>query len=480
MQKGKTSLTKQVKLLFDEMTSSETLFSPILQFPVFYEKVDSLPSVNNVKMYFKRDEKGLLRLYQLDSSGSEIPIGGESFIWKDPVLDCDLSTPPQQITIGDRYRVKPIGYGEWSGLDNHLVTYTNEGWVSDGVPEERWSVLELDSNKTWIYTQNEWKPFAVTSVYQAGEGLELHGNTFQVAIGGITNNMLAGGISDNKLNNITTPNKVEWQAVNKVNSKLDDLADVNLINVQQREFLMYDGINWTNIKLQTQDNITSVIVEVPLYITPTYVEWTNMPEALTEMFGSGNQYHRTVVNVKYFKKFRMVVYLASASYQGAPNARIGARWAVSPSIVRPLAEGDSHLPGSAHIGTGDYPPIWDLARYGEWADISQEARSYDNIVLLGVGWGGNGVADPRFRSVRVQFWTDQYISPYQIKDIFWGEIKGTLANQTDLKNALDMKADIDKDNMFTSGQTINEYLRLLPVEGKADVYIGNTKVLTFR
>jgi len=344
--------------------------------------------------------------------------------WKKPVLDMDLSTPPENPAEGDRYRVKPPGTGAWTGYNNHLMEWSGSAWQTDGTPQSGWAVFSTDDNKGWTYDGSAWIQFSGGGAYEAGDGLDLIGTTFSIdlksndglaikdtelgvdydnsSIGivnnklavkssGITNDMLAGNISDSKLNTITTPNKVSWVSVNKTGSKLNDIDDVNAPDPTDGQLLSWDEASstWIPKTIEAGGGVASTtIMDVDIVSSPqTAQTWTDMPSALTELFGNTN--NRIKIDLSTATKYRIVV---NQSASGASGADLNLQYSTDNVTFLPA---DTNGAGEVDIGTGTGVKV------GNWADLVAGAKA-DRWIRI-VGKEGNGTTDPAFRQIRVQF-----------------------------------------------------------------------------
>jgi len=430
--------------------------------------------------------------------------------WKQPVLDKDLSTPPGSPNSGDRYIVKSPGAGAWSGHDNDIAEWNGTSWdFADAV--NGWAVITLDDNKGWTWDGTNWIQFTASEVYTASLGVEKVGNDFRAdlsatgALGltgnelkinvddssigisgnalyvknlGITNAMLAGSIDDTKLNTITTTNKVNWSAVNKTGSVLNDIADVNAPSPSDNQALTWDAATskWVpeTISGGGGSSSSTIVIDIDVisYARTTTTEvtsqWTNMPAATTELFDS--TFTRFRLDTTNASQYRIWVYQQVAGAAGADfnlqySTDNGSTWNAC----------DTGGAGELDVGTGTG------YKYGNFADLVSGAKG-DYLFRI-VGKQGNGTADPSWRQIHVQFkvpggdaltfqnsitksgttvsLVNDSASPGNLKyygtnvsgvkgffDLpsggasVWGAITGTLSDQTDLKNALDLKADI--------------------------------------
>ncbi len=97
--------------------------------------------------------------------------------------------------------------------------------------------------------------------------IERASNAIQVKDLGITNAKLAGGITDDKLNTITTANKVNWGAVNKIGSVLSDIADTTFTALGAGALLYRNSGNaaWVNLPIGTSGQVLTVSSGLPAW-----------------------------------------------------------------------------------------------------------------------------------------------------------------------------------------------------------------------
>lgn len=307
--------------------------------------------------------------------------------WKNPVLDMDLSSPPPNPQVGDRYRVKPPGQGSWQGLDNQLVEWNGSQWVRDGQVQEGWAVLSTDTNTGYTFDGTDWIIFSGGLNYVEGDGIDIEGNVISVKTGGITNNMLAGGITDNKLQTITTTNKVSWSAVNKTGSKLDDLGDVDVSTAQHMNVLTYDATQAKWVAMPVEVNPSGgggdILIDVSLlsYISSASI---TLYTSLTEINPPRN---RIKINLSNMKKFRIQATCSSGTSYGY----LGIQYSIDNGNTWYFLADDSGV----YIQANQQGIF-----VGSWVDIVSEAKT--EVILRLVSYNGNG-STRIFSQIHLQF-----------------------------------------------------------------------------
>jgi hypothetical protein len=114
--------------------------------------------------------------------------------------------------------------------------------------------------------------------------------------------------------------------------------------------------------------------------------WTNMPSALTPIFGSAT-FTTTYVDLSQATEFRLI---------GRPTTSVGA----SDAKLRVCMESGADL--ALTPGAGDIPINTLGLKKSAWASINPAYRIEDaNIVLHGIG--GDSVSDPAFTSIRMEY-----------------------------------------------------------------------------
>lgn len=225
-----------------------------------------------------------------------------------------------------------------------------------------------------------------SSIERAAGGL-------QVKATGITNAMLAGSIADSKLSTISTVGKVVWAAVNKTGSSIADLDDVTVSSVADGECLVYDSgtsewVNSTDCGSGSGGTSDYLYKEVVFHSAAgTNATWTNMPLAATELLGAST--NRVKVNLTGAVQYRVVVTQATAGLAGAD---FNVQYSTNNSTYSAL---DTAAAGELDVGTGTGVKV------GAWADMV--AGGKQDVWLRIVGKDGDGIVDPAWRQIRVEF-----------------------------------------------------------------------------
>ncbi len=255
--------------------------------------------------------------------------------WKNAVIDKDLATPPGSPTTGDRYMVATGGAGAWAGLDGQLVEYNGAAWVSDGAPAAGWAVLTIDDSKQWVYTGSAWVQLSAGVAY------------------------------------------------------LDDLADVNAPAPANLQVLTYNSATGQWVAAASAGGGgTLAIFDVDVMSDPgTARVWTNMPAAVTELFG--NTYSRVKVDLTAATQYRLQVVQSVAGFS---TADLNLQYSTDNVTY---AAADTAAAGEVAVGAGTGVKV------GAWATIVTGAKA--DVRLRIVGKQGNGTVDPAFRQIRVQF-----------------------------------------------------------------------------
>lgn len=76
------------------------------------------------------------------------------FCWQDPVLDKDLTAPPETPTKGDRYIVASSATGDWAGEDGNIAMWTGEEWDFT-IAKEGMFCFVLDEHISYYFI-TEW------------------------------------------------------------------------------------------------------------------------------------------------------------------------------------------------------------------------------------------------------------------------------------------------------------------------------------
>ncbi len=72
------------------------------------------------------------------------------FEWQKSCKDKDILTPPGSPAAGDRYLIKGVGTGAWTGKDNQIATWTGTVWEYT-LPIEGMKVWVADEDATYLY-----------------------------------------------------------------------------------------------------------------------------------------------------------------------------------------------------------------------------------------------------------------------------------------------------------------------------------------
>lgn len=348
--------------------------------------------------------------------------------WKEPVLNVNQNTPPGAPTAGDRYTLGNAPTGVWSGQADAIAEYNGATWdFSASVAGD--AALNLSDNLGYNYNGTTWVLFNAPTIYTASLGVQLVGNDFRAnldaaraitlsgnAIGvntgagltitsnavtvaalGVTNAMLAGSIADTKLSTISTANKVNWNALiasgGKItNSNVNDLADVNAGSPTNGQALTWDTASsrWiaSTITIPSAIGTGEVISNVPFLVgAGANVVWTNMPAAVTELLGSA--FNRIRYDLTAATQYRIIVNQAVAGFAGSD---INLQYSTDNTTY---FAADTAAAGELDVGTGTG------VKTGAWTNLVAGAKS--NAFLRIVGKQGDGVADPAFRQINVQF-----------------------------------------------------------------------------
>ena len=221
--------------------------------------------------------------------------------------------------------------------------------------------------------------------------IEISGNAIQVKASGVTNTMLAGSIADSKLATIGTADKVDWVAVNKTGSVLNDIANVNAPTPSDDQALAWDAVSskWVPQTITAGGGgVNAAVMDVDLYSSGTVdAAWTNMPVSITELFGT--DYSRVKVDLTYATHFRLVVNQTVAGYAGADFDL-----QYSTDNISFLAA-DAAGTGEVDVGSGVGIKV------GDWAELVAGGQA--DVWLRIAGKDGNAKVDPRFRQIRIQF-----------------------------------------------------------------------------
>ncbi len=138
------------------------------------------------------------------------------------------------------------------------------------------------------------------------------------------------------------------------------------------------------------DGSTSSVIsnQVTFHSHPSSsVTWTNMPAAVTEFPGATTA--RFKVDLSGVEQFRIVVYQQVAGFAGAD---FNLQYSLNNSTFQAA---DTGAAGELDVGTGTGVKV------GAWASLVDAARQ--DVWLRLVGKQGDGVVDPQWRQVAVQF-----------------------------------------------------------------------------
>lgn len=93
--------------------------------------------------------------------------------WQDPVLSQAYSYPPTT-NDGDRYIVDSVASGDWTGLEDYIVEYSNGVWETLA-PDEGMATWVEDEDSHYLYNGSNWVKFS--SVYDHNNLSGLQGGT---------------------------------------------------------------------------------------------------------------------------------------------------------------------------------------------------------------------------------------------------------------------------------------------------------------
>ncbi len=154
--------------------------------------------------------------------------------------------------------------------------------------------------------------------------------------------------------------------------------------------VILDGVVQSDLPAQIAGAIITFTVTTGPSGAPTRAVWTNMPNPVTEFLGLNGE-HRAIAELASAAQARLVVDLQTV---GAATGRLavqywdGAAWQYLDGVSGPFVQ----------IATiNGVPP-----NVGAWVNLTPAARTGDRIVRL-VGSGGDGVADPQFGLILLEF-----------------------------------------------------------------------------
>jgi len=161
------------------------------------------------------------------------------------------------------------------------------------------------------------------------------------------------------------------------------------------------GGSWTSFSSLTGNSLattTSALIATIASVPNTAQIWTNMPVASigapTELFGATNG--RIRMDLSNASRFRITV---NQSVAGAVGATLRAQYSTDGINFSEL-ESDLGTTTNLNIGTGTG------MKTGNWDNVASNAQG--DVTLRLVGWGGNGVLDPAFRQILIEF--EEYTS----------------------------------------------------------------------
>ncbi len=264
---------------------------------------------------------------------------------------------------------KPVTYVAGDGLDLTGATFS----------------LDVKANDGLTITLGE-----VTINYDDAS-IGIVSNQLAIKALGVTNAMLAGAIADTKLEQITTAGKVSGAALTALASIPEEAGIIPIANMASGtptglKFVRDDGT--LAIPPGGSADVKAAIIAVDIVSSPESGQaWRNMPAALTEIFN--NPYGRLKMDLTYATHYRIVV---NQSVAGAAGADFNLQY--STDNVTYVAA-DSGAAGELAVGTGTGVKV------GAWAELVNAAKN--DVWIRLVGKDGNGVADPVWRQIKVQF-----------------------------------------------------------------------------
>lgn len=124
----------------------------------------------------------------------------------------------------------------------------------------------------------------------------------------------------------------------------------------------------------------------------TAVAWTNMPAALTEVYGTTIRRFR--VNLSGTTQYCMGM---NQSISGATTARLGLQYSLDNATTwKGMDNGVSNSPGTTLLEANTV----NSGKVSNWATIATEAQTTHVLIRI-VGVSGNGAADPSFNNGNV-------------------------------------------------------------------------------
>jgi hypothetical protein len=314
------------------------------------------------------------------------------------VLDASGETYPSNPSAGDYYIISVAGtisgttyavsdwavYNGtgWAKIDNTQLSVTASLGVQKVGNDVR---ADLASNQGLALSTNSLK------VDYDDSSIGIVSNKLAVKATGITNAMLAGSIADSKLSAISTAGKVSGAALTSLSSIPAGAGVVPIANLATgtatgAKFVRDDGT--LAIPATGISGVNAAIMESTIVASPLNAQvWANMPAAVTEMFGA--PYGRIKIDLTHATYYRIVVMQTVAGLAGAD---INLQYSTNNSTYQAA---DTGAAGELDVGSGTGVKI------GAWAELAAGAKG--DVWLRLVGKQGNGVADPAFQSVRIQF-----------------------------------------------------------------------------
>jgi hypothetical protein len=316
--------------------------------------------------------------------------------WKVPVLDKDLSTPPVSPNDGDRYIVMATGTGDWAGHDNDIAEYVTDHWeFTDATDGD--AVITLDDNNGWVWNGSAWVQFSASETYTAdGEGIELSLNEFSLELDGNTLSKSASGLR-----------------LSVGNGTISQLLGMNQTGTAQEYKTLIAGSNVAIANATGSIEISSSLSGTPDYVYTTEplhhhpsssYTWTNLPVALT----AGGTYLTKRVNLTGATQFRIVVTQAIAGYAGS---KLRLRYSTNGSTYYDM---DSDNSGDLDVGSGTG------IKAGSWTNIVSGAKTEVWLQLYALS--GDGIVDPQFRQIDLQFRYNSTIVDFSSSDTVHREI----------------------------------------------------------
>lgn len=95
----------------------------------------------------------------------------QGVVWKNPVIDNTIATPPGSPTTGDRYIVAASPTGAWTGHEKDIATWNGSAWTF-GTPSEGWALRVTSSDKQLIYNGSVWVEFGTTTSHAQLQDLQ--------------------------------------------------------------------------------------------------------------------------------------------------------------------------------------------------------------------------------------------------------------------------------------------------------------------